>query len=48
MPSHVHLIFRSSNNDPSRLIKDFKGDISKKMLHLITDNVQESRKEWLL
>ena len=24
MPSHVHLIFRSENGDPSSLIRDFK------------------------
>ena len=48
MPSHVHLIFRSSNNNPSGLIRDFKGFTSKKMLKLITTNGQESRKEWLL
>ena len=23
MPSHVHLIFRSTNNDPSGLLRDF-------------------------
>jgi putative transposase len=48
MPSHIHLIFRSSNNDPSGLIRDFKGFTSKKMINLIRDNTQESRKEWLL
>jgi putative transposase len=48
MPSHMHLIFRSSNNDPSGLIRDFKGFTSKKMINLIRDNTQESRKEWLL
>ncbi|HJS00635.1 MAG TPA: transposase [Flavobacterium sp.] len=48
MPSHVHLIFRSSLNDPSGLIRDFKSFTSKKMLQLIEDNPQESRKEWML
>lgn len=48
MPSHIHLIFRSSNNDPSGLIRDFKGFTSKKMINLIRDNTQESRREWLL
>ena len=48
MPSHVHLIFRSKNNDPSGLIRDFKGFTSRKMLKLIVNNAQESRKEWLL
>ena len=48
MPSHVHLIFRSSLNDPSGLIRDFKGFTSRKMLKIIEDNPQESRKEWML
>ena len=48
MPSHVHLIFRSSLNDPSGLISDFKGFTSKKMLQIIEENSQESRKEWML
>jgi REP element-mobilizing transposase RayT len=48
MPSHIHLIFRSALNDLSGLIRDFKGFTSKKMLQLIEDNPQESRKEWML
>jgi putative transposase len=48
MPSHVHLIFRSENGDPSGLIRDFKGFTSRKMLKIIEENQQESRKEWLL
>ena len=48
MPSHVHLIFRSGNADPSGLIRDLKGFTSKKILKNIEDNRQESRKEWML
>lgn len=48
MPSHVHLIFRSSLGDPSGLIRDLKGFTSKKILKAIEENPQESRKEWLL
>jgi putative transposase len=48
MPSHVHLIFRSENGDPSGLIRDFKGFTSRKMLKVIEENPQESRKEWML
>lgn len=48
MPSHIHLIFRSALNDPSGLIRDFKGFTSKKLLQLIEDNPQESRKKWML
>ena len=48
MPSYVHLIFRSSNEDPSGLVRDFKGFTARKMIKTIEGNPQESRKEWLL
>ncbi len=48
MPSHIHMVFRSSNNDPSGLLRDFKKHTAKKVIQAIQDNPQESRKEWLL
>lgn len=48
MTSHVHLIFRSKNNDPSTLMKSLKTYTSKQLQSLIEQNNQESRKEWLL
>lgn len=48
MPSHVHLIFRSSNLKPSGLIRDFKKHTSKEVIRVIKENPQESRKEWML
>ena len=48
MPSHLHLIFRSGNDNPSRLLRDFKGFTARKMIKAIQENRQESRKEWLL
>ena len=48
MPSHIHLLFRSSNEDPSGLLRDFKSHTSKKVIETIENNPQESRKEWLL
>ena len=48
MPSHIHLIFRSSLGDPSGLMRDFKGFTSRKILKAIAENPQESRKDWLL
>ena len=48
MPSHIHIIFRSENDDPSGLIRDFKKFTSKKMIKAIEENPQESRKEWML
>lgn len=48
MPSHVHLIFRSSLGNPSGLMRDFKRFTSRKLLKMIEENSQESRREWLL
>ncbi|MFD0798047.1 transposase [Maribacter chungangensis] len=48
MPSHVHFIFRSVNEDPSGVLRDFKKHTSKQLLKTIEENPQESRKEWLL
>jgi putative transposase len=48
MPSHVHFIFRSGNEQPMELLRDFKRHTSKKILEAIEKNPQESRKEWLL
>lgn len=48
MPSHVHLIFRSSEGKPAEFIRDFKGFTSRKLLNTIQENTQESRKKWLL
>ena len=44
MPSYMHLIFRSSNEDPSALVRDFKGFTARKMIKTIEGNPQESRK----
>ena len=48
MPSHVHLVFKSTIQKPEDLLRDFKTFTSKQMVKLITENVRESRKEWLL
>jgi len=48
MPSHIHLIFRSSIEQPSELLRDFKRHTANKILEAIENNPQESRKEWLL
>lgn len=48
LPSHVHLIFRDKNNNPSKLIKELKTFTSKRIQELIVENPKESRKEWLL
>lgn len=48
MPSHVHLIFRDKNNNPGKLLGQFKAHTSKEIQKDIEINPQESRKEWLL
>ncbi len=48
MPSHVHLIFRDKNKNPSKLLKEFKTFTSKKIVKSIEDNMLESRREWML
>jgi putative transposase len=48
MPSHVHLVFKSTIQKPDELIRDFKSYTSKQLIKLIEENIQESRREWLL
>ena len=47
MPSHLHIIFRSSENDPSGLMRDFKGFTSRKLIKATTRNFSESRRVWM-
>ena len=47
MPSHLHLIFSSSLDDPSGFMRDFKTFTSKELQKHILSNPQESRKEWI-
>ncbi|MFZ4705243.1 MAG: REP-associated tyrosine transposase [Bacteroidales bacterium] len=47
MSNHVHLLARSSKNDLSGTIRDFKKYTSKAFIELIS-NSGESRKEWML
>ena len=42
------MVFRSSNERPMELLRDFKKYTSKKLVETIANNSQESRKEWLL
>jgi putative transposase len=48
MPSHVHLIFRARDNNPSTLLKELKTYTSKQLQKAIAEHNQESRKEWML
>nr|WP_207434911.1 transposase [Sabulibacter ruber] len=48
MPSHLHLLFRAKDNNPGEVLRDFKSFTSKQLLKAIAENIQESRKEWML
>ena len=48
MPSHIHLIFRSADEKPLELLRDFKRHTAKNILFAIENNSEESRKEWML
>ncbi len=49
MSNHCHLILRAAgNNKLSDIIRDFKKHTSKSIYRAIGENVQESRKSWLL
>ena len=48
MPSHLHLIARSRQGRLSDVIRDFKSYTAKKIISLIENNIQESRRDWLL
>jgi len=48
MPSHVHLVFRPATEKSEDLIGGFKSYTSRKLIKLIEENQQESRREWLL
>jgi putative transposase len=48
MSSHVHLVFRSDTLKPEELIGSFKSVTSRQLVKLVEENLQESRREWLL
>jgi REP element-mobilizing transposase RayT len=47
MSNHIHIVARSSKNDLSGTIRDFKKYTSKKIVELI-DLYGDSREEWML
>jgi putative transposase len=48
MTSHVHLIIGTVNNPMENILRDLKSFTSTKLRKAIEDNMQESRKEWML
>lgn len=47
MPSHVHLIFKSENNNPTDVMRDFKTYTSKTIQKAIVEHPQERGKAWM-
>ena len=48
MPSHIHMIIGSSKNKMEDIVRDMKSHTSTKLRNAIKNNVQESRKEWMI
>ena len=48
MPSHVHLIFRTTTVNPEVVLGRFKEYTSKQLVKAIKENMKESRREWML
>jgi putative transposase len=48
MPSHVHFITYSENDNLTNILRAFKAYTATQLLQAIADNPRESRKEWML
>ena len=48
MPSHIHLIFSSLENEPGKVLGNLKTFTSKALQKEILESNGESRKEWML
>ena len=48
MSSHVHMIISSRNEKPDNIIRDIKRHTAGQLRRAISENPQESRKEWML
>jgi putative transposase len=48
MTSHVHMIIAANQNKPENIMRDMKSYSANHLRKAITDNNEESRKEWML
>jgi len=48
MSSHVHLIIGTEDGNLSDIIRDMKRHTSKLLLKTISENMQESRRDWMM
>nr|WP_225586921.1 hypothetical protein [Algoriphagus sp. Y33] len=47
MSNHIHLVVQHKDGKLSGWVRDFKKFTGKKLLRMILENLQESRREWL-
>ena len=47
-PSHVHMIIGSNKNKLEDIVRDMKSFTSTALRKYISENIQESRREWIL
>ena len=48
MPNQVHMIIGSNKNKMEDIVRDMKSHTSTTLRNAIKNNVQESRKEWII
>lgn len=48
MSNHLHLVISTRNENLSDVLRDFKKYTSKQIIKAISENKQESRREWVL
>jgi putative transposase len=48
MSSHIHLIVANDDGHLPDILRDFKSYTAKRLLDMVANNPQESRKEWLM
>jgi len=48
MSNHVHLIIGTTDKPMQDILRDIKRHTSKQLIKAITENIQESRKDWLI
>lgn len=48
MTNHIHLVANVEDGSLGDVLRDFKTYTSKELVKIISDNISESRKEWML
>jgi putative transposase len=48
MTNHIHMVANVADGELGNVLRDFKSFTSKKLVPLIANNLQESRRDWML